>query len=160
MYHLFFCYAPHTCYTVDFYLEYCNRLYGNGQTDFSRLGYCANPTNSAQEKEREKEVLKIYLPWIDWCHTAMAGNIGVGQFVTDVCKCCPIEPGQQQAPASWSGARRRRRVSMRGEGGKNFLARCENIETVVIYSRRKKKKRNCMCVQQSRGSIRFAAPLH
>ena len=60
-----------------------------------------------RERERErKKVLKIP-SWIDWCHTAASRDIGVGQFVTDVCKC-PIEPGAGMV--SWSGARRRRRV--------------------------------------------------
>ena len=59
-----------------------------------------------KEREREKKVLKIP-SWIDWCHTAASRDIGVGQFVTDVCKC-PIEPGAGMV--SWSGARRRRRV--------------------------------------------------
>ena len=92
----------------------------------------------------------------------MAGNIGVGQFVTDVCKC-PIEPKQKARHSnrhqtgagvllSWSGARCRHRKQIKKKT--NFLApfrdsfaSCENIETVVIFfPQKEKKKRNCVCV--------------
>lgn len=81
----------------------------------------------------------------------MAGNIGVGQFVTDVCKC-PIEPGQaaDQAPACCLGVEPVAAVesiythaaththTLSGSLRDSF--ELQNIETVVISY--KKCKRN------------------